>query len=534
MNYKTLLSAMWIVVLLLGFASPAQAGGISDVSPAEGTVGTEVTLSGSGFGQKHGTVMIGAEKCKVLEWDDNEITFLIDKPQPYGEYTITVLTHGNKKPAEPMTFSPFTMRAPQIIPADTSTGLIWDGEAVTILGAFFGGKKGDVYLAYRAGEVQIERAKVLDWSMDSIRFEIPKKLERAYGTYILAVKNAVGTGYRLIKLSSDEPPMLGGSPGIGGEPINNTSSGIYFKGKYYIFSIKWACGLICGDARRIQMRTFSNGQLSAFLSIPKGETNAAVVPLVVKDTAGVEKLWVFHTGTGDQIWYNIFDGTNWAKSDGWFQIPGVETRSTWEVAPVYDPSNHRIAVYHEYQGYIHWVVSYDYGKSWFKYDSGQVLGFGTISTAPGATIYQDSTGLYRTFLAVGDSTPALNKAHQGHVYASYDGMGFTPVLDFGPVWGRPFLMDLSSESIALIYVKDDCYYSATAQYDGDPLIRKMNKATRQWQGPITPMSLSYESWYPPNAAINGLDGQFYLFWANYDPWQELRVWWMTAIANMLP
>ena len=28
MNYKTLLSAMWIVVLLLGFASPAQAGGI--------------------------------------------------------------------------------------------------------------------------------------------------------------------------------------------------------------------------------------------------------------------------------------------------------------------------------------------------------------------------------------------------------------------------------------------------------------------------------------------------------------------------
>ena len=60
MNYKTLLSAMWIVVLLLGFASPAQAGGISDVSPAEGTVGTEVTLSGSGFGQKHGTVMIGA------------------------------------------------------------------------------------------------------------------------------------------------------------------------------------------------------------------------------------------------------------------------------------------------------------------------------------------------------------------------------------------------------------------------------------------------------------------------------------------
>jgi hypothetical protein len=347
-------------------------------------------------------------------------------------------------------------------------------------------------------------------------------------------KFMVGTDYRIINLDPNGPPMLGSSPGIGGEPINNTSSGVYYKGKFYVFSVKWACGSICGDARRIQMRTFANGQLSAFMSIPKGETDAAVVPLVVKDTSGVEKLWVFHTSRSGQILYNIFDGTSWANSSSWYQIPGVSTRSTWEVAPVYDPSNHRVAVYHEYQGYIYWVVSYDYGSSWFIWNDGKVIGFGSVSTPPGATIYQDGTGFYRTFLAVGDSTPALNKAHQGHVYGSYDGAGFAPELDFGPVWGRPFLMDLSSDSIALIYVKDDCSYAATAQYDGDPLIRKMNKATRQWQGPITSMSVSYESWYPPSGAINGLDGNFYLFWANFDPLQSLRVWWMTVIQNVLP
>jgi len=533
MNKRIFLIAALVSALLFCYVSPAQAG-IADVSPAEGTVGTEVMLSGSGFGAKHGEVLLGEEKCKVLEWDDDEITFVVDKPQPPGEYTITVLAQGDKKPSAPVTSAPFTIRSPEIIPAATPTGLIWDGEAVTIQGAFFGDKKGDVYVAHRAGEVQIESVKILDWSMDAIRFEIPKKLEPAPGTYILAVKNAVGVDYRIIDLNPGGPPMLGGSPGIGGEPINTTSSGVYFKGKFYVFSVKWACGLICGDARRIQMRTFTNGQLSAFMSIPKGETNAAVVPLVVKDTAGVEKLWVFHTGTGGQIWYNTYDGTSWGKSDGWFQIPGVATRSTWEVAPVYDPSSHRIAVYHEYQDYIHWVVSYDFGNSWFIWDTGKVVGFGTISTAPGATIYQDSTGFYRTFLAVGDSTPALNKAHQGHVYGSYDGMGFAPELDFGPVSGRPFLMDLSSESIALIYVKDDCTYANTAQYDGDPLIRKMNKATRQWGSPITPLAVAYESWYPPNGAVNALDGKFYLFWANYDVPSELRVWWMTAILNVLP
>jgi len=50
-----------------GSASPAQAqAGISDVSPAEGTVGSVITLSGAGFGEKQGEVLIGAEKCKVL------------------------------------------------------------------------------------------------------------------------------------------------------------------------------------------------------------------------------------------------------------------------------------------------------------------------------------------------------------------------------------------------------------------------------------------------------------------------------------
>ena len=62
-----LIALALLAVLVGGSASPAQAqAGISDVSPAEGTVGSVITLSGAGFGEKQGEVLIGAEKCKVL------------------------------------------------------------------------------------------------------------------------------------------------------------------------------------------------------------------------------------------------------------------------------------------------------------------------------------------------------------------------------------------------------------------------------------------------------------------------------------
>ncbi len=527
MNKRWFVAGLFVCALLLAFVWPAQAGGILGASPAEGTLGSIITIAGAGFGNKQGEVLIGEEKCRVLDWSDGQITCLIEKPQPTGEYTLTVLAQGDKKPAQSMTYTPFTMRAPQIIPADTPSGLLWDGTAVTIQGAFFGDKKGEVYIVHREGEIMVESAKVLDWSMDSIRFAIPKKLEPAYTTYILAVKNAVGLDYRVIELAPDEPPMLGSPPGIGGEPVDANSSGIYFNGKFYIFSVKWACGLICGDAHRIQMRTLTNGQLSAFLPIPNTQTNAAVVPMVVND-----KLWVFYTGQSGKLWYNIYDGSAWAVSNGWIQIPNVSTRNDWEIAAVFNPLLHRIIVYHEYQDYLNMVYTDNYGADWI--DMGKVVGFGTISTPPGAMIYPETPAFYKVMLAVGDSTPALVKAHQGHVYQSYDGGGFSKVLDIGPVWGRPFLMDLSADSIALIYVKDWCYYAATALYDGDPQIRKMNKVTRQWQAPITPLPVAYESWYPPSGAVNPLDGKFYLFWSTINYSTELKDWWMTAIPNLLP
>ena len=193
MSKRALLTATLVCLVLSSFVSAAQAqGGIEGVNPSEGTVGTEVTISGSGFGEKQGTVLLGEEKCRVLAWSDAEIAFLVNKPQPAGEYTIKVLLQGDKKPVEPIMFDAFEMQRPKITPES----LVLDGNTATIEGAFFGDRKGEVGVAYlHDGGLVVEKVKALDWSMGEIRFEVPDELT---GRFMLGVRNDVGAGGALL------------------------------------------------------------------------------------------------------------------------------------------------------------------------------------------------------------------------------------------------------------------------------------------------------------------------------------------------
>ncbi len=184
MSKRRLLVDVWVCFVLLSFLSAAHAD-IFAISPIEGTVGTQLTLSGSGFGGKQGAVLVGDERCKVLDWDNTRIVCLITKPQPPRIYTVTVSVQGNKKRSEPMTFSYFAMRGPRIIPPDPPS-LALEGDTVILNGAFFGDKNGDVTLL-ESGR-NIEKAKVVDWTMDTIRFELPREL----------------TGVRILRVSNDE------------------------------------------------------------------------------------------------------------------------------------------------------------------------------------------------------------------------------------------------------------------------------------------------------------------------------------------
>jgi hypothetical protein len=300
-----------------------------------------------------------------LAWSDTALSCVITKPQPPGWYDITVVTHGNKNPSEPMTFSSFAMRKPRILPGE-SPELVRDGDAVTIAGAFFGEKKGDVYLAYREGGV--ERAKVLDWSMDAIRFELPRGLT---GWFILRVRNEVGAGRALLNLG-DGPPLLGlleDPPGYGDDydSAATTPTGIYYKGQFYIFSSNEYQGVFSSSNYRIHVQTFDPARAepySAYLPVDEGESLAQIAPLVVKDQTGEETLWLFCTGKNNGLYYTRYDGVSWDPQWYHFRTDVATSDNTFAIAPTYDPVLHRIYVYFEWKGHLARVFSDDAGATW--------------------------------------------------------------------------------------------------------------------------------------------------------------------------
>ena len=94
------------------------------------------------------------------------------------------------------------MSAPEIAPGE----LARDGDTVTITGAFFGDTKGEVRIAYRENGVVVDKAKVVDWSMDAIRIQLPAGLS---GQFIVKVQNAVGKDYALFDLGDGPPTLVG-------------------------------------------------------------------------------------------------------------------------------------------------------------------------------------------------------------------------------------------------------------------------------------------------------------------------------------
>jgi len=165
----------------LTFVSPG-------VYPAEGTIGTEMTITGSGYGTRKGKVLVGNVALKILEWTESLISCRLTKALSPGAYDVTV------QPKEPKGTPPivyengFAVKAPDIDSVDPTGGSA--GDNITIYGSFFGTKKGKVTLGGKS-------CKVLNWTMDpttgesEIQFVVPKRLTP--GVNELKIINAVGS-----------------------------------------------------------------------------------------------------------------------------------------------------------------------------------------------------------------------------------------------------------------------------------------------------------------------------------------------------
>jgi hypothetical protein len=508
------------MLCVAGFG-PARAD-LTAVLPVEGgTVGTLMTLMGSGFGAQRGTVQLGTERCQILSWADTIITCEVVSPQPAGDYTVKLLPHESKENAKPMTGS-FSLMAPRITPGDPLR-LVKPGDLVTIAGAFFGDKKGEVCLRDTPGDTVA--AKVRHWSMDSISFEVPKGLK---GYLALSVANEVGLDIQpLWGTLTPVPPGAAAQPDIEVcDFTDGNASGVYFNGALWVFYLyHQTSGSKVYDA--IQVGRYTNGALVAAPPCG-GKTYATVVPLVIS-----HELWAFCTALDGELCYKRFLITSnaWENGEGsWNRIGSLTTDSNHEIAPAYNSISNRLEVYYHYNNTIYWTVSEDRGLNW---SGGQpVAGIINAVSAPSAVFYQQTETNGVTLLAAGiqDASgvvrPTVFWVKNGAVVQS---RGIDTSLH-----GRPFLADLGEDYLALIW---------TTANNTQPQMKKVNKHTGEWLPTYTP--LAKNTIWPPNLAVSYeqqtdtnsslricWNANTYLFWGNQPSKAYVPVETMSSIEEL--
>jgi hypothetical protein len=163
--------------------------GITELSNTEGTIGTQVTITGSDFGTKKGKVLIGGVATNIAEdgWMPDFITCTVDKVSSEGTHDVTIKPY---KAADITLSNAFTIKKPEIDPllVDHSKPSV----PINITGNFFSAKKGKVYLEYeKNGQTKKKNCKVTSWGMNRINFVVPKGLTSGKA-YPLKVMNKVG------------------------------------------------------------------------------------------------------------------------------------------------------------------------------------------------------------------------------------------------------------------------------------------------------------------------------------------------------
>ena len=160
-----------------------------EVLPAEGTIGTQITINGSGFGDKKGKVLIGGVATKISKdgWKPDSITCTLSKVPSVGTHDVIIKPY---KAADIPLSNAFTVKPPEIDSLNFYHGVA-GVTPITITGNFFSNKKGKVYLEYeKNGQPKKKNCKVTSWGMDSVTFVVPKGLVSGVA-YPLEVDNKV-------------------------------------------------------------------------------------------------------------------------------------------------------------------------------------------------------------------------------------------------------------------------------------------------------------------------------------------------------
>ncbi len=180
-----------LAIALLCLAARAQS--ITSVAPAEGTIGTTLVITGSGFGTAKPKAWLSQPgvkaktPLKVQSFGDGEVTALLTKGKP-GTYDVSLQPKGKGATAA-VSAGAFALRAPEPLAVDPACATPL--ATVTLSGRFFGPKKG-------SAKVGGLKAKVLAWlpaaapdDDDAVQIALPKKLPD--GTWHVQLKTKVAS-----------------------------------------------------------------------------------------------------------------------------------------------------------------------------------------------------------------------------------------------------------------------------------------------------------------------------------------------------
>jgi parallel beta-helix repeat protein len=168
---------------VIGSAPDIGAYEFSPVNPAVGTIGTEMEITGSGYGKTRGKVLVGNIATKILQWADSSIRCQLTRVLPAGTYDVTIQPKGV---SAIVLHDSFSVMAPEISHVDPTSGSLND--QITVYGSFFSTKRGKVTLGGK-------NCRITSWTMDAttgdseVRFVVPRGLSS--GTYQLQIKNSL-------------------------------------------------------------------------------------------------------------------------------------------------------------------------------------------------------------------------------------------------------------------------------------------------------------------------------------------------------
>ncbi|OFW59586.1 MAG: hypothetical protein A2Y75_01215 [Candidatus Solincola sediminis] len=173
---------------------------IKSLEPVSGPVGTEVIMTGTGFGaeQGTGTVHFGNFLADVLAWSDTSITVEVPSSIAVAEYGVTVQTQAGSSNEIPFTVNqtPNPGTKPTISSLKPTSGQ--PGTDVVISGTKFGATQGSSLVLFGQG-----KAQVIAWSDTSITFRVSQ--ETTNNTYGVTVETANGkSGQAIFKVHRPE------------------------------------------------------------------------------------------------------------------------------------------------------------------------------------------------------------------------------------------------------------------------------------------------------------------------------------------